>query len=515
MNGAIAAGSQATARAGAEILRAGGNAVDAAVGACFAVAAGEPTLTSLAGAGALLYRSESGQMEVCDFFADAPGLGVDPPEEMNFYGVDLDFGPTVQCFYIGAAAAAVPGAIPGLCTALERWGSMPLDRVIEPACRMLREGMELGKFQAGAMALLGPILIQSETGKKIFTPRGRLMRAGETFRHPALADTLERLASEGWRTHYEAVIWRDMLDQFGPGSGGLLGQRDLSEYEIKFREPLALDYRGGHRLVTNPPPAQGGHMIATMLGLLETEDLGSLEPSGLELNHALCRAMKVADEMRLAGDELSDAWRARFAGLAGKPLGNTPTVDGGPGSTTHVSVIDATGCAAAVTFSYGEGNGAFIGHSGIMMNNLMGEDDLFPDGFHTWDPGTRLSTMVSPSVLVSPAGDVTVLGSGGANRIRTAMTQVIELLVDHGHSLRRAVRAARVHFEAGVLNAEIFDMADGGAALAKLGAPELVNFPEPNLFFGGVHTVRLGADGTLEAAGDPRRGGVGIVVRDS
>ena len=512
MNGAIAAGSEATATAGAEILQAGGNAVDAAVGACFAVAAGEPTLTSLCGAGALLYRSESGEMQICDFFADAPGLGVDPPDEMHFFGVDLDFGPAVQCFHIGAAAAAVPGAIPGLCTALERWGRMPLDEVIRPACRMLREGMALGQFQAGAMALLGPILLQSETGEQLFAPRGRLMRAGETFRHPALAATLERLAAEGWRQHYEGAIWRCMLEQFGPRSGGLLGPRDLSEYRVKTREPLTLTYRGGHRLYSNPPPAQGGRMIATMLGLLETLDLGQLEPGSLEQLHALCRAMEVADEVRAARDELTDAWRARFTELAGQPLSNTAPVEGGPGSTTHVSVIDARGCAAAVTFSYGEGNGAFIGDTGIMMNNLMGEDDLFPDGFHSWEPGTRLSTMVSPSVMQSPNGDVTVLGSGGANRIRTAMTQVIALLVDHGHSLERAVRAARVHFEAGVLNAETFEMDDGGAALAELGAPELINFPKPNLFFGGVHAVRLGANGTLEAVGDPRRGGVGIVV---
>ena len=511
MNGAIAAGSEATARAGAQILEAGGNAVDAAVGACFGVGAGEPTLTSLGGAGALLYRSPEGELSLCDFFADAPGLGVAAPAEMDFFGVDLDFGPAVQRFHIGAAAAAVPGAIPGLCTALERWGTLPLGEVIKPACRMLREGMVLGPFTAGAMALLGPILLQSDIGEQVFAPRGRLMKAGETFRHAALADTLERLAAEGWRQYYDGPFREQMLEQFGPAAGGLLGRQDLEAYEIIMREPLELAY-GGHRLLTNPPPAQGGRMIATMLGLLETADVGQMAPGSVELRHALCRAMKVADEARLAGEELSTPWHERFAALAGEPLSHTPPVDGGPGSTTHVSVIDAQGCAAAVTFSYGEGNGAFIGDTGVMMNNLMGEDDLFPDGFHTWDPGTRLSTMVSPSVLVSPAGDVTVLGSGGANRIRTAMTQVISLLVDHGLSLERAVSAARVHFEAGVLNAETFDMDDGGAALAELGAPELINFPAPNLFFGGVHTVRLGADGTLEAAGDPRRGGVGLVV---
>ena len=513
MYGAIAAGSLATATAGAEILKNGGNAVDAAVGACFAVAAGEPTLTSLGGGGALLYRSaETGEILVCDFFSNAPGLGVDPPDPMDFFGVDLDFGPAIQRFHIGATAAAVPGAIPGLCTALERWGRLPLADVIQPACRMLRQGMELGPFQAGAMALLGPILLQSEIGKRLFAPQGRLMQAGETFRHPALARALERLASEGWRQHYESFIWQAMLKQFGPQRGGMLSQQDLDVYQVKIRSPLELSYCGGNLLYTNPPPAQGGRMIAAMLDLLETEDLSRLEPGKTEYIHALCRAMKVADELRAAKEDPSPAWRMRFADLAGKPLGHAPPVQGGPSSTTHVSVIDAAGCAASVTYTYGEGNGAFIGDTGIMMNNLMGEDDLFPDGFHTWKPGTRLSTMVSPTVMLSPEGDVTVLGSGGANRIRTAMTQVIALLVNHGLPLERAVRAARVHFEAGTLNAETFDMDDRGAALKDLGADELVNFPQQNLFFGGVHAVRLGADRTLEAAGDPRRGGVGLVV---
>ena len=515
MNGAIAAGSEATAYAGAEILRAGGNAVDAAVGACFAVGAGEPTLTSLGGAGALLYRSgETGQMQLCDFFADAPGLDGAAPQEMDFFGVDLDFGPAIQRFHIGAASAAVPGAIPGLCSSLERWGRLPLAEVIKPACRMLREGQPLGPFQAGAMALLGPILLQSETGQRVFAPTGRLMQAGERFRLPELARTLERLARQGWQQHYESQICQAMLRQYGPQGGGMLGARDLEAYEVQLREPLTLRY-GDHQIHTNPPPAQGGRMIATMLALLQTEQMSALEPGSPERNHALCRAMLVADEVRIAGQELTEDWCRRFAALAGTPLGRAPAVDGGPPSTTHVSVIDAGGDAAAVTFSYGEGNGSFIGETGIMMNNLMGEEDLFPEGFHSWEPGTRLSTMVSPSVMVSPGGDVTVLGSGGANRIRTAMTQVISLLVDRGLPLSRAVGTARVHYEAGVLNAESFEMEqDARHELAALGAPELIDFPEPNLFFGGVHAVCLRTDGTLEAAGDPRRGGVGLVVQN-
>jgi gamma-glutamyltranspeptidase/glutathione hydrolase len=165
-----------------------------------------------------------------------------------------------------------------------------------------------------------------------------------------------------------------------------------------------------------------------------------------------------------------------------------------------------------VTFSYGEGNGIIIGDSGIMMNNLMGEEDLFPDGFHRWPAGQRLATMMSPSIIEHSDGSVSVLGSGGANRIRSALLQVIRYLLDHDYSLERAVEAARLHFESGTLNAETFEMEDGGASLAALGAEHLVCFERPNLFFGGVHAVRRHADGTLEGAGDPRRGGVCLLA---
>lgn len=513
MRGAIAAGSEHTARAGVEILRAGGNAVDAAVAACFATAAGEPTLTSLAGGGVMLFHSaEQQRTTVCDFFANAPGLGGQRPDELDFFAVELDFGPTTQRFHIGAASAAVPGVIPGLCTALERWGVLPLAEVVAPACRVLRGGVTLGPPQTVLAGLLEPILLHSEKGRRTFAPTGRLIRTGDHFRLPELAETLEQLAATGWREYYRSVLGPAMVEQFGPGAGGLLSAEDLEAYQVHFRDPLETHYRDT-AVLTNPPPAVGGRMIAMMLGLLDRQPLSALDlPTRI---HALCRAMRVADEARAAGAlEPSDLprWAARFDDLASGPLEAGPLPPPGPDSTTHISVVDAAGNAATVTFSYGEGNGSLIGDYGIVMNNLMGEEDLFPAGFHSWEPGRRLETMVSPSLVLTPDGSIVVMGTGGANRIRTALVQVISNVVDHGYPVERVVGAGRVHFESGVLNAETFDMADGGDALERLGAPELVRFEEPNLFFGGVHLVRRRGDGTLEGAGDPRRGGVCMVA---
>lgn len=521
MRGAIAAGSAVTAAAGAEILENGGNAIDAVVAACLACAAGEPTLTSLAGGGVLLYRDgKSGELTLCDFFSNAPGVGGgDPPPQLDFYGVDLNFGPAIQRFHIGAASAAVPGAIPGLFTAQERWGGLPLSVVIEPACRALRDGVVLGAWQASAAALLTPILTATEASKRQFAPTGRLIGEGDRYCIPGLADTLEALAKEGWRKHYDGPLRQALLASSGREAGGLLTAADLDAYEVLLREPLAFDYRG-HRVHSNPPPAAGGELIGLLLSLLEVVPAARREAGSEAWLHALCQAMRVCEQARAldAGRVMAPArvahWREAYAALLDQPLASEPPDKDGPPSTTHVSVIDAEGNAAAVTFSYGEGNGIMIGESGIMNNNLMGEDDLFPQGFFRWPVGTRLATMMSPTIFVSPEGDIVVMGTGGSNRIRTALPQVIAKLLEQPGALdpRSATEASRVHFEAGVLSGETFDDAERAAVLERLGPEKLVLFEQPNLFFGGVHLVCKRADGTLDGAGDPRRAGTCVVV---
>lgn len=518
MRGVIAAGSDITAAAGAEILERGGNAVDAAVAACLACAAGEPTLTSLAGGGMLLHRDgASGKVTACEFFSNAPGLGGAPPKEaLDFFPVEVDFGPTTQTFYVGAASAAVPGAIPGLFSALERWGTLPLAEVIEPACASLREGVVLGAWHARAAALLTPILLHTDKGRAQFGVGDRLMAEGDRYRCPGLADTLEQMAKEGWRTIYDGPMREAMLAVNGKQAGGMLSAADLDAYEVVFREPLVFEYRG-RRVYTNPPPGAGGELIALMLQLLETQDLEGVTFGSDEHVRLMTHAMRVAEEARLVpgGVDISKAsierWCARYAGAIDEPL-RGPTSPGGSNSTTHVSVIDGAGNAATVTYSYGEGNGYLIGDTGIMMNNLMGEEDLFPNGFHSWPKGERLRTMMSPTIVECRDRGVVAMGTGGANRIRTAIVQVISNLADHQMSVQDATHAPRVHFEDGVLNVETFERHDQGQSLEVLGAPHMVAFPEPNLFFGGVHLVRRGHDGTITGAGDPRRGGVCRVV---
>jgi len=506
--GVVAAGSVPTAEIAATILARGGNAVDAAAAACFGTAVGEPSLTSLAGGGMIIHRDgRTGKVTVCDCFSNAPRGGPEGVPNFDYRGVDLDFGPTTQRFCIGAGAAAVPGVIPGLCTALERWGSMDLKEVVAPACAQLRQGALMGAYQGFAMKLLGPILTDQASGRSVFARDGRLMGEGDHFSLPQLADTLEAMAAAGWRTYYADVLGAAMLQQFGPEAGGLLTAEDLADYQVLFKEPLHLRYHG-HDVYTMP--AQGGSMVATMLQLLAAEPLAE---APLDRVRQLCDAMAVADEARSAkGLTVLDdfaPWQARFASRRKEPLlrraGAPP--ENGPGNTTHLSVVDAAGNACGITFSYGEGNAHVVGDSGIMMNNLLGEEDIVPGGPAMAPKGQRLTTMMSPTVICAPDGREIVLGTGGANRIRSAIVQAVRYLVDEQRSPEEAVAAPRVHFEGGILNAEVYSMADGGDALESLGAERTIRFDAPNMFFGGVHLVERLADGTLRGAGDPRRGG--------
>ena len=525
-HGIIAAGSKYTAEAGAEILRSGGNAVDAAVAACLATSVDEASLTSLGGGGMMMvYSAEKDEVTVSDFFANGPGLGLreeDRPE-LDFFPVVIHFGPVTQDFYIGRGSAAVPGVIPGVMEALERWGSMPVADVIQPAVRMLRNGVPMGDYQDLCFQLLKPILMNSEENRKIFAPKGEVLKKGEWFTNPQLANTLENLAVGDWKEFYSDVIIPGVVDNFGVDRGGLVTRRDMEDYKVRYRSPIRQRYRNSD-VFLNPPPAAGGNLISLALKLFESIPLHKYKPGSRPYLMAVLAAQRVAEEARKSEIDTNDDKAIKtlikmFQELAA----GGPAESGQPGriaegSTTHISVVDAKGNGAAVTFSHGEACGYLIGDTGITMNNMMGEADLHPEGFHKWPAGKRLATMMSPSVVRTRdqqgGVDLTMLGTGGANRIRTSILQALIHLIDYSRKPREVVSASRMHWETNVLNAEIFDLPGGAATFdGMLNSDEkLMVFKEPNIFFGGVHMVNRSPAGDLFGGGDPRRSGIVVTA---
>ena len=532
MRGAISGGSVQGVEAGAEALRAGGNAIDAAVAAAFAASCGEGAITSLAGGGAMIVRhGRTGQIEVCDFFASAPGLGGRRYDSSNlvteaslprldFDVIDVDFGTTRQAFHIGRGAAAVPGAIPGLVAVWKRWGSLPLKTLVGGTIRNLREGVPLSAFQSLCAKLLGEILRRSECGRGFFDKMGAPLAAGSTFRNPALADTLETLIEGDPDDYYRLEIAPKIVEEFGESRGGWLTGEDLRNWEPVFRKPARAVYNGVE-ISTNPAPSVGGRFILRTLELLEAAEYRDTEAESPERLHRMVAALRVIADARAAESAVLDdpdcatklEERLRRL-LAADATPEPPVTSDGPeenanrlGNTVHISVVDDSGTAAAVTMSHGEGNGSEIGGTGILMNNFLGEADLFPDGFHRFTPGARLATMMAPTIAVSPAGDVSVLGSGGSNRIRSAISQVLSAVLDDGLGLEDAVRLPRVHCEGGVLSMETTKRSRRTLELACRLAERREFFDQQSLFFGGVNAVARYADGRLVAAADPRRDG--------
>jgi len=515
--GAVAAGHPATAEAGAWALRKGGNAVDAAVAAVCASFAAESPLTGLGAGGYMLVRLPGDEPLLLDFFVVAPGLG-SLRRRSELKPVLVDFGGSKQTFNVGAASCGVPGVPAGLCEAVGRWGSMSLAELVGPACKLASEGVVINNQQAYLMKLLEPILSLEPGGRNIYsTPTGRLHREGERFRVPDLGVSLKLLAREGPEPFYRGEIAERICTTVAAG-GGALAPEDLAAYEPIARDPVGARF-AGREVLTNPPPASGGILIAFALAVLEHVGASSTEALVAAMEQAqLARTEEFLTglyEPELGDRFLAPAAIAEAAGAVKAALGASavrPEPGEQLGSTTHVTAVDAEGGCASVTCSNGAGSGIIVPGTGIHLNDMLGEEDLSPFGFHATPAGLRMPSMMSPTIVLRDGEFEVGLGSAGSNRIRSAITQTILRIVVEGMDAEAAVAAPRLHLEAGTVHAEpgIDD-----EALDALGARGygINRFPAPNVFFGGVQAiVRDPASGALSGGGDPRRGGAVVMV---
>ncbi len=469
MSGVVAAGHPLTAEAGAQVLREGGNAVDAAVCAALASFAVESPLTGF-GAGGFMMVHDGSETTLLDFFVAAPGRdGVKRSAELVPVQVHFDVE-TVQTFYVGPVSCGVPGTAAGLEQALQRFGTMPLAELVKPGARLAREGAAVNAEQAYILDILEPIHARLPGTRELYAPEGRTLREGEPFRFAELAEALERFGAEGAEPFCRGEI-AAALSAYVIEHGGTLGRADFDGYEVIEREPIRASFRGTE-VLTNPPPSSGGTLIAYCLGLLEQAG----ESSGPE---QLVAAMEAANAAR--GDLL--------------------------GSTTHISVLDRNGICANVTCSNGSGSGVLVPGTGVILNNMLGEEDLNPLGFHSIPPGRRVTSMMAPTVVLRDGEIELGLGSAGSNRIRSAILQTIVRAIEQGMGADEAVQAPRLHFEDGVVQAEP-GIDEEALARIEAGGTPVLRRPEINLFFGGTQAVARERDsGKLSGGGDPRRGG--------
>jgi gamma-glutamyltranspeptidase / glutathione hydrolase len=463
MRGAVAAGHPVTAEVGARILAEGGNAVDAAIAAGFASWVAESLLTGPGGGGFMLvHRARDRSTRLLDFFVTVPSGGADPAT-MQSVGVPFD-SETTQMFLVGPASVAVPGTPRGLEHAYSRYGSLPWRELVTPAIEHARLGVEVTPTQAYLHDILAGIV-------------GPLPAVGELIRFIDFASTLERIAEEGTAFMYEGDVGQALRE-----TAPQIASDDLASYRVITRRPVTARLKG-HEFASNPPPSSGGVLIA--YGLQRLERLGGFGVADV------VETMRAQDGVR---DELFASQLYR-GGLVRR------LVDA-PSMTTHISVVDADGNAASLSCSLGSGSGVVIPGTGIYLNNMLGEHDLAG----VQRPGTRLTSMMAPSICFEDGRARLVVGSAGSARLRGAIMQVVLNVLERGLSVQDAVDAPRVHLEGDVVHAE------AGIDVSALASDRVTQWKARNLFFGGTNAVEVLPDGSLAAAGDVRRGGAAQVV---
>lgn len=525
MPGVIAAGNSYTANAGAEMLRQGGNAVDAAVAAAFVSCLAEPALVNIGGSGiALVFNPKDGQTTAYDFFSNMPGMGGEEGSGIiDFRRIYINFSSARQPFYIGRASVAVPGLVKGLCHMLDEMGGLPLSTVLAPAIELAREGITLDAQQAHMIGLVSPILQDTPELAALFTRGGQLVQAGDIIRYSQLADTLEQLAREGPDLFYTGKIGKAIaLDQ--RRKGGFVTATDLETYRVHRTRPIEVPYRD-YALLLPHTASMGGVLIAFSLKLLAAHSLEDAKYHGVEHIRLLAEVMRLTNQARISWDvkrhqegaldhflsetHLTPYRKKLQEALDGTPPTPDPILPPSPPNTTHISVADKNGMVVGLTHSPGENAGYVLGNTGVTLNNMLGEMDLHPKGFHLLAPGERLQTMMAPVLALKDGLPMLAIGSGGSNRLRTAILQTVVNFIDFRMPLEQAILAPRVHFEEDILQLE--GGIDSEAAYDLESFYQVNRWLERSMFFGGTHAVAWEGD-HWTAAGDSRRGGYTVQV---
>ncbi len=482
---AAACGHPLTTQAAHDVLCAGGSAVDACIAAALMACVVEPVLAGPMGGGFMMLCPAQGTARVLDGFVQTPRRRI--PAEVH--SIEADFGDTRQIFHIGPGTIATPGLIPMVFEAHARAGRMSMTDLAQPAVTAARAGHVVTTFQAEVARITRPILSHIPATAQRFGMAERPLQAGDHLRTPDLADALEVLAIEGARLFTEGEVAQAFLSLDGIALTG----EDLRRYAPRWREPLHM-LRHGWDVALTPSPSIGGTQIALMLDAMPQ----GVTPALLHRAQVELLDLRAQSSDPLTFDPVLVAQlRRTLAGHAARQRG-----------TTHISVTDQGGMGAALTLSNGTGAGVIVPGTGIMPNNMLGEEDLLPGGPESWAPDVRLASAMCPMCLRAPDGSVTMMGSGGSSRIRTALSQTALHLIA-GQPLEDAVMAPRLHLD--IANGPV--MAEPGDecwtdALRDLPA-EVAIWPERSMYFGGVHAVRS-TRGGVTAVADPRRDGMAL-----
>ncbi|HEX5817451.1 MAG TPA: gamma-glutamyltransferase [Gemmatimonadales bacterium] len=518
---AVAAGNVIASEVGRNVLRQGGNAVDAAVATGFAMAVVDPEAGNIGGGGFMLIRRASGESFLIDYRERAPGAA-----RRDMY-IGPDGEPTDKS-RIGHLAAGVPGSVAGLLEAHRRFGRLPLTTLIEPAIRLARDGFILDSIRSARIRSDSAKLAQFPASVKIFLPGGRVPDAGERLVQQDLARTLTTIRDKGADGFYRGWVADSIVAEMQRG-GGLITHADLAAYEPIWRDPVAMRYRG-HTVLGAPPVASGGVSLGMMLNMLQA---GGPVPAfgSAAMLHLYAETMRRAFVMRnrhvadpayhdvplawLLTTQVGDSLRRTI-----DPAHATPTpaiASPGTGSTTHYSVVDAEGMAVATTTTINDlyGCGVTVSGAGFLLNDEMDDFSTAPDRPNSWglvqatpnevEPGKRPLSNMTPTIVLDPEGEVLlVLGSRGGPTIITQVLQVVVNVIDHRMDLVNAVGAPRVHHQA---TPDRLNVDRGGFTPAAIDSLRAMGHEIREQNPGGDIEAIMRTAGGWIAVSDPRSGG--------
>lgn len=543
--GMVASAHPLASDAGLQMLRRGGNAVDAAVAAAFAIGVVEPMMSGIGGSGSMLiWDAASTRAEHLDFYGSAPA-GIDPPN------ADVHGDP--------ARLVAVPGAVPGLLIAHERFGRLSRQEVLAPAIRLAGEGFPVSPLLARTIADDSAKLTRPGRAQELFWPDMRPLAAGSRLVQPELETTLRRIADRGAAGFQEGAVAEEIVALLRDG-GNPMRVEDLAAYEPTWRRPVCGVFRG-HIVLSSPPP-QGGMQVVETLNLLDRTRLGEQgwpTASGPAF-HTLASALRtgMADRQEFLGDpdssavpaagltasayadqrglptdvpdriEPGDPWALDAVPVAGacaefEPVGPATavqrvgtTVSGGKertqereerGETTHLSIVDSEGNAVSLTVTQGAYFGSGMWVAGTFLNNAMAifSDDLA--GPNAIRPGARPTSTTTPTLLLRDGEVRVVVGSPGGGRIPSAVIQSLVYVVEYGLDPLEALRMPRMQPQFSTPRVELEQGFWGSVlGLAKEKGYSVIVYPPLSLYFGGVHIIQRRDDRWIGAA-DPRRDG--------
>ncbi len=476
--GAVAADHALASRAGAEVLAAGGNAVDAAVATALALGVVQPAGSGLGGGGFLVFRRADGQVHVLDFRETAP-----KKVRWEMFTESRAGNAAATRSRVGGLAVGIPGEAAGFGVALREFGQLGKEspaRVIAPALRLARDGFPVGQHLARGASLIVPKLPAGDPLRALLAPNGVALQLGELWRRPELASTLAALSKDGFASFYATTPGSvgDEIVRAVTATGGVLSAEDLRGYQPIKRKPLEGTYRGWH-LYTAPPPA-GGLTAVEALQILDARPPLRDGPGASATEHEIIEAFKhaFADRARYHGDpafdkvpveELSSRAYAekRAAQIQadrvlppeqyGRPAGNTPAQPPHDHGTTHLCVIDKDGNAAALTTTINLSFGARLvaGRTGILLNDQMDDFATAPNrpnafglvgtGANSVAAGKRPASSMTPILAVAPDGSVLCVGGSGGPTIVTGVVQTLMNVVDFSMNVEAAISAPRVH----------------------------------------------------------------------